>query len=143
MFPSLGRDRLPLSDDYPSTNTYWTGQLQSSSSTYSPDVADTVFRPSVASLAGYPSLWEAAGSQPFNTVQAAMDVWLKFNTHLDRLLDSVRDLRFDAFEPELRSFWLGLTTAEKETCQGSFLSGLIVRGQTVAMKVSQGRGLAI
>ena len=71
-----------------------------------------------------------------------MDVWLKFNGYLDRLLDSVRDLRFDAFEAELRSFWLGLSSAEKETCQGSFLSGLIVRGTTVAMNVSQSRGMA-
>ncbi|KAL7411737.1 hypothetical protein BDY24DRAFT_416661 [Mrakia frigida] len=54
---------------------------------------------SVISLPGYPSLFNA-GPLPSNTPpgRAARTVWIKFNAHLDALMEAVRNLRFDVFE---------------------------------------------
>lgn len=135
LFPALSRRPSPLSFDGVSDMDSPMQQTPLSMSFSSPQAAYPVLRPSVASLAGYPTLWDAAGSLALGSAQGAMDVWLKFNGHLDSLVNAVRDLRFDLFEVELRSFWQQLSAVERDTCCAPLLAGLMVRGQAVAMNV--------
>lgn len=93
-------------------------------------------RPSVVSLPNYPALSEA-GPLPAHTIpgRAARSVWIKFNIHLDSMLDSVRALRFDQFEQQLRSFW-HLPDDEREVCHAPSMAGIMSRAETIVFDVS-------
>lgn len=81
------------------------------------------FQPaSVTFLPGFPNLGEA-GPLPPNTLpgQAARSVWSRFVGHMEALLDSIRALRLDQFEANLRGFWMTLSPDEKEVCHSPSL----------------------
>lgn len=95
-----------------------------------------VERPSVVSLPNYPSLAEA-GPMPAHTLpgRAARSVWIKFNIHLDSLLDAIKAFRLDQFETRLRTFWQ-LPEDEKEVCHAPSMAGIMSRAETIVFDVS-------
>ncbi|EJD01155.1 uncharacterized protein FOMMEDRAFT_169330 [Fomitiporia mediterranea MF3/22] len=87
---------------------------------------------SVRELPGFPDIEEALGpdsSSPHGI--AARDVWRWFEDHLNALLDSVRNYRFDQFELNLRSFWSSLSGDHREVVHAPAVAGLMAKADAL------------
>ncbi|KAL5530139.1 hypothetical protein ACEPAF_6396 [Sanghuangporus sanghuang] len=87
---------------------------------------------SVRELPGFPDIEEALGPDPSSPHGiAARDVWRWFEDHLNALLDSVRNYRFDQFEMNLRSFWSSLSGDHREVVHAPAVAGLMAKADAL------------
>ena len=91
---------------------------------------------SVRDLPHFPDIEEALGpdsSSPHGIF--AREVWRWFEDHLNSLLDSVRNYRFDQFEIHLRSFWSNLDGNHREVVHAPAVAGLMAKADALVYNV--------
>ncbi|PVF93725.1 hypothetical protein CPB86DRAFT_818571 [Serendipita vermifera] len=87
---------------------------------------------SIRQLPAFPNIEEALGNASTSPqVVAAREVWRWFEDHLDALLDSTRQLRFDQFELHLRTFWAGLSGDHREVVHAPAVAGLMAKADAL------------
>jgi regulatory factor X len=91
---------------------------------------------SVRQFPHFPSIDDAVGSNSTTSqALAAREVWGWFQDHLDALLESVRNFRFDQFEMHLRTFWTGLSGNHREVVHAPAIAGLMAKADAIVYDV--------
>ncbi|KAI5481142.1 hypothetical protein MNV49_005577 [Pseudohyphozyma bogoriensis] len=89
----------------------------------------------VSQLVGFPSVGEVLGVDLSGgsavDEEVARKVWESFGEHCGKLVESVRNYRFDQFEIHMRNWWSSLTYQQKDVVQHPTISQLIYRADAV------------
>ena len=91
---------------------------------------------SVRQMLSFPSIEEAVGVNSTSPQGlCAREVWTWFQDHLDALLESVRNFRFDQFEMNVRTFWTSLNGAHREVVHAPAVAGLMAKADAIVYDV--------